>query len=260
MLQDGQLHIGTSGWSYPEWKGVFYPATAGQNRFLPLYMEQFKTVEVNSAFYRLPNKTLLNRWKELAPEGFIYSFKANRAITHINRLVNVEDALAQFFQTIAPLEKCIDVVLFQLPPSFSLSLESLAQFISLLPPNYRYTFEFRHPSWFTDEVYSLLGAHQCAFCIYDLGGKNSPRQLTADFAYIRLHGPEKIYEGRYDQPALESWRDTIVPWLKDGKDVYCYFDNSKKGDAPRDALALREMIQSEMGKAPVAIARNTGEA
>ncbi len=242
MKGDAAVHVGTSGWHYAHWKGPFYPDDLPDPEMLAFYAGRFSTVEINNTFYHLPRKETLAGWRDSVPAGFIFSVKASRFITHMKKLHDVRKPLSVFFGTVDALGDKLGPVLFQLPPKWRLNAERLQKFLSVLPKDYRYALEFRDPSWFASEVYGALSEFGVSFCIYDLAGSLSPKEITSDLVYIRLHGPDGPYRGRYDTAALAGWAGTFAAWRKKGKEIYCYFDNDEAGYAAGDALRLLKMI------------------
>lgn len=237
-----RAYIGTSGWHYDDWRGRFYPEKTAKKDFLELYAKRFGVVEVNNTFYALPRVETLEGWRDIVPKGFLFACKASRFITHIKKLNEPEDSIKKFFATVDALGENLGPVLFQLPPNWNANAERLAAFLDALPTGYRYTFEFRDPSWFNQEVYDALGRHNAALCLYAMGLAESPIQVTADFVYMRLHGPEEGYRGSYDDQTLKEWARRIRGWLDEGRDVYCFFDNDQEANAPHDAARLKEMV------------------
>ena len=238
----GKIHIGTSGWHYKHWVGTFYPAGTKDSEQLAYYIKFFKTVELNSPFYHLPPPKTLEGWKKFVPPDFIFAVKASRYITHVKKLNVEKDSLRLFFNSASKLKEKLGPVLLQLPPRWKLNIERLDAFLRKLPKKHRYTFEFRDPSWYKDEVYKLLSKYNCAFCIYELGGHFSPVVTTTDFVYIRLHGPDEKYSGSYSNKILKKWAQLFERWTKDGKDVYVYFDNDQAGYAAFNAQALLSLL------------------
>ena len=237
-----EMRIGTSGWHYAHWKGPFYPKDLPAGRFLEYYVRRFDTVEINNSFYRLPQKETLKRWREDTPEGFLFTAKASRYITHMKKLKMPEEALQTFFETIRCLDRKLGPVLFQLPPRWRLNEDRLKEFLSLLPRDFRYAFEFRNPTWFDEKTYKALSAKNAAFCMYDIEGRRSPKMVTADFVYVRLHGPAaEAYRGSYDSSVLAEWAGAFRKWMEQGIDIFCYFDNDEAGYAVGDALRLKTM-------------------
>jgi uncharacterized protein YecE (DUF72 family) len=233
-------HIGTSGWQYRHWRGDFYPIEVPIKNWLAHYVTQFDTVELNSTFYGLPTYERFEKWKQSTPPKFFFAVKANRFITHNKKLSDAGESLDKFLSAAKGLGRKLGPILFQLPPSLHLDLERLETFLKLLPKRLQCVFEFRHESWFVEETYDLLRKHNAAFCIYELGKVETPIVVTANFSYIRLHGPGQKYRGSYSDEQLQRWADEILQW--DVKDVYVYFDNDIGGHAPHNALTLKRML------------------
>lgn len=239
--REGKIHIGTSGWHYAHWNGTFYPPKTSQKDYLNYYLRYFRTVEINNSFYRLPSPETFSIWRKAVPDDFIFAVKASRFITHMKKLKDPQQSLERFLHQVGFLEEKLGPVLFQLPPMWNMNYERLKNFIEVLPPYYRYTFEFRNTSWYNEQVYELLKQYNMAFCSYELAGHLSPMQLTADFVYVRLHGPgEGKYQGNYSDEALQGWARQAREWKAMGKDVYIYFDNDEQGFAAFNARSLRE--------------------
>ncbi len=237
-----KVFIGTSGWSYKHWKVNFYPEELKDQGKLHFYSDRFTTVEINTTFYHLPKETTVRNWEVQVNKQFLFSVKASQYITHRKRLKDCKESVELFLNRVQFLEKHLGPILFQLPPSFRYNPERLEEFLGYLPKKKRYAMEFRHESWFHDELYALLRRHDIGLCITDLGGKQSPEEVTSDFTYIRLHGPKKVYTGSYSAKQLTSWSHKIANWCKQGITTYCYFDNDDKGYAVQDALKLKKML------------------
>lgn len=231
--------MGTSGWSYPHWDEVFYPKGVKAPKKLNFFSQHFPTVEINTTFYHNPSESTVKNWVTQVPEDFIFSVKANGYITHRKRLKDFQDSTKLFFERIKLFGSKLGPLLFQLPPSFKEDKERLEEFISQLPKKYLCVFEFRHESWFNEEIYKLLKKYHIALCITDIGGKISPEVITADFTYIRLHGPKKSYQGKYSKKELEQWQKRILSYQVD---TFCYFDNDEKAHAVHDAKRLIDML------------------
>ena len=237
----GRLFLGTSGWVYPHWRRVFYPATLPQREWLTFYARHFRTVELNNSFYRLPSKAAFRAWRAQVDDGFCFAVKASRFLTHNKKLKDPENALHNFLPRAEVLGRKLGPILFQLPPRWRMNLERLREFLDVLPRRHRYAFEFREPSWNDPHVYDTLRRSNAALCIFELGGYHSPIEVTADFTYVRLHGPGNKYQGSYPHQTLRNWAERIAGW-QSLRDVYVYFDNDQAGYAAQNALELKRMI------------------
>jgi uncharacterized protein YecE (DUF72 family) len=241
--RNGSLHIGTSGWSYQHWKGPFYPEDLPNARMLACYVQHFRSAEINNSFYRLPSRETLTRWRKAVPRDFVFTAKASRYITHMKKLRDPAASTRGFLSRIRTLGSRLGPLLFQLPPHWRFNEERLAVLLDALPDRHRYAFEFRDPSWHNKRCYDLLRRHNAAFCIYELDGFLSPRRITTDFVYVRLHGPDGPYQGNYPDHTLAGWAGAFSTWSSQGKDVYCYFDNDQAGYAAQNALRLDAMLK-----------------
>ncbi|MCP4316335.1 MAG: DUF72 domain-containing protein [Hyphomicrobiales bacterium] len=237
-----RIYIGTSGWHYDHWIGPFYPEGTKPRGFLTYYAQQFSTVEINATFYRLPAIGTVCEWRDATPVGFVFACKASRYITHMKKLTGPHEGISRFLETMGALEEKLGPVLFQLPPRWHADPGRLEAFLKMLPGNVRYAFEFRDETWFSSEVAEKLRRHNAAFCIYDLAGRHSTLTHTADFVYVWLHGPDSAYHGSYDERTLQGWARRFEAWRKDGRDVYCYFNNDPEGHAVRNAFRIKSMV------------------
>lgn len=237
-----QIHIGTSGWHYRHWLGRFYPKKLPLKRMGEAYMEVFDTVELNNSFYHLPKRETFEGWKKQSPKDFIFAVKVNRFITHNKKLKDADETLDYFLEATAGLGKKRGPLLFQLPPHWKVNTERLEELLKTLPKKLQCTFEFREPSWLNDEVYDILRKHNAAMCIYELAGFETEHIITADWSYIRLHGPGGKYQGSYSDKKLQEWADEIIRWKRKLTDIYVYFDNDENAYAVYNALTLREML------------------
>jgi uncharacterized protein YecE (DUF72 family) len=183
---------------------------------LAFYARQFLTVEINNSFYHLPAPATLRQWREAVPPEFCFAIKASRYLTHMKKLREPEPGLARFLPLAEVLGAKLGPILFQLPPRWGCDAERLAAFLAALPTGHRYIFELRDPTWHTPAIYHLLARHNAAFCVYELTGIRSPIKVTADFAYVRLHGPDGKYQGCYDQEALAGWAERLCVWQRAG--------------------------------------------
>jgi uncharacterized protein YecE (DUF72 family) len=242
MARRGQTWVGTSGWQYDHWVGPVYQPALDSGARLAHYARFLDSVEVNSTFYGLPSTAVVEHWRDVTPADFIFAVKASRYITHMKKLKDPGASTARFFEAVEPLGHKLGPILFQLPPRWRVNPRRLEDFLAALPAGPRYAFEFRDESWHCQEVSDLLARHNAAFCIFDLEGQQTPIEITADFAYIRLHGPDGAYRGSYGQATLKSWAARIAEWRDSGLDCYCYFDNDEAGYAFANAGRLREML------------------
>jgi uncharacterized protein YecE (DUF72 family) len=243
MAKDTSIHIGTSGWHYEHWKRPFYPVELSPPEMLGFYSRYFQTVEINSSFYHLPGVETFHHWGIEVQEDFIFAVKASRYLTHMKKLKDARAALDKFLLCARGLGPKLGPVLFQLPPRWKCNIERLRNFLAELPDDIRCTFEFRDESWFNNEVYRTLEQAGAAFCIYDLAGRQSPRVVTANFVYLRLHGPGNAYQGKYERETLQDWAEAFKTWVAQGKEIFCFFDNDQNGYAALNALELKEMVE-----------------
>jgi uncharacterized protein YecE (DUF72 family) len=245
----GKIYVGTSGWHYKHWSGTFYPKTVKPNKQFDFYEKHFQTVELNNSFYRLPSPATFAGWRKNSRNGFVFSVKASRYITHQKKLKDPKESFKKFFQHVRHLRDKLGPILFQLPPSWKVNVERLTAFLKILPKHFRYVFEFRNQTWYTSEVFNLLMKHNCAFCIYELAGHHSPIEITADFVYVRLHGPGDKYQGSYSKRKLSQWANQCELWQRKGLDVFVYFDNDQFGYAAHNALTLQqELLESSVSQ------------
>jgi uncharacterized protein YecE (DUF72 family) len=209
------------------------------------YCQKFRTVEINNSFYRLPSGQTFRAWREQAPSRFLFAVKASRYITHMKKLKDPNQSLEKFLSSATHLGPKLGPVLFQMPPHWGKDIGRLKEFLGVLPTDLRCAFEFRHPSWFHSDVYTLLQQHDRAFCAFDLAGEQSPRPLTASFGYLRLHGPApQKYCGSYTKAQQREWLRTCERWINQGaRRVFVYFDNDQAGYAAINAMELQEMTR-----------------
>jgi len=208
---------------------------------LAWYGRHFSTVEINNTFYRLPTEDALLTWRQNAPPGFTFSVKASQFITHLKRLREPHDPIELFLSRVDLLGDRLGPILFQLPPNWPLNFERLEQFLPALPAKHRYAFEFRDQSWYTAQPYELLRRHNVALCLHDWRGMSWPMELTADFTYIRLHGPTGTYQGNYTSGMLRTWAKRIQQWQKLAG-VFVYFNNDQGGFAIKNAKSLEQLL------------------
>jgi len=242
MTVKSKFFIGTSGFTYNHWRGVFYPEKLPQKKWLEHYAQYFDTVEINSSFYHLPRPSTCENWRKRVPENFLFSMKSSRFITHIKKLKNIEEPVKNFFDVILPLEKKLGPILFQLPPGMKKDLSLLKNFIEKLPVGFSHVFEFRNNTWYDDDLFSLLDDTGVAFCIHDFPKRTSPCIVTGSFVYVRFHGAQQAYSSSYTDGELEIWARQLKEYSKTGKDVYIYFNNDIYGYAVENAKTLKHLI------------------
>jgi uncharacterized protein YecE (DUF72 family) len=235
--------IGTSGWHYDSWRGPFYPEGLPIKAQLQYYASQFEAAELNGVLYRTPTPDAVKSWREQTGKDFVCAWKASKFITHWKRLsANSVNSLALLETRLSLLGDKAGPVLFQLPPSFQADAVRLSAFLRMLSIKRRYSFEFRHPSWYSPQIMRLLSEENISLCISDHHDAPAPWKRTADFVYVRAHGPGGRYKGHYSTDALASWAKRITSWKGQGCDVYVFFDNDQKSAAPFDALKLKQML------------------
>jgi uncharacterized protein YecE (DUF72 family) len=243
MPAAGAIRIGTSGWSYDGWRGRLYPEDVPKRAGLTYYATQFPTAEINSAFYRTPSLEAVRLWREQTPPDFVFAWKASKFITHWKRLTEkCENSIALMQTRLHALGPKAAIVLFQLPPHFSRNVERLTSFLGMLPRRRRYAFEFRHKSWYADDVLELLQRRGVSLCISDHADAPAPWLVTARHVYVRGHGPSGRYRGSYSRATLRRWADAVLAWQAQGCDVFVYFDNDQKAAAPADARRLMALV------------------
>lgn len=236
------IHVGTSGWNYPSFLGTLYPAEIRKRRFLEVYSTRLHTVELNASFYRSFPASTWRGWYDRTPPDFLWAVKANRFITHIRRLNVPQESVARLWQDLSPLGEKLAVVLFQLPPSLVCDPTLLEAFLELQPRRNRMALEARHPSWHCPEIWRMLEERGVAWVVSDTAGRYPmTKMVTADFAYVRLHGPEGLYHGLYGKERLAKWLKIFSDWEVE---TFVYFDNTDDGSAAVDALWFTKEVGS----------------
>jgi len=239
------VRIGTSGWIYPHWQGAFYPEDCPKGKWLEYYARHFDALELNASFYRLPATETFRKWSQRTPAGFFWAVKMNRYITHIRRLKNVEEAMSRFYEAVSALDDKMGPILIQFPPTLVYENSLILNFLDLLDPARKHAIEVRHDSWIQDEFLDQLRQRNVALCISDTAGRYPSRiAVTADFAYLRLHGSRKLYASLYTEEELRDWAEKIRGW---SCETWIFFDNDYEGNAVRNALTLREICKEQEG-------------
>jgi uncharacterized protein YecE (DUF72 family) len=228
------LYVGTSGYSYKEWKGTFYPKDLPNKQMLRYYGERFRTVEINYTFNSMPKLSVLQTWADAVPTDFKFVLKASRRITHIRRLKDAGDSVSEFLEVAGALKKRLGPLLFQLPPNLKKDVPRLGAFLASLPPKRRAAFEFRHQSWFDEEVFELLRDHQAALCFAEADDAlKVPFVATADWGYLRLR------RAKYGDAQLKTWIKRV--WEQNWRDAFVFFKHEDEGKGPRMAKRFLEL-------------------
>ena len=239
----GGLRVGCSGWSYRDWRGVVYPSDLPASRWFAAYSELFDTVELNSTFYRLPPEQTVERWRDQAPGGFVYAVKVGAFGTHRKKLRDPTGWLGQHLDRVRRLGSSAGPQLVQLPPRWRRDVPRLDEFLDAAPDDVRWAVEVRDRTWLHDDVFDVLARHGAALCVHDLL-PDHPWELTADWAYVRFHGPDpaRRYHGRYGGRRLWRAAERLAAWREAGRDVFAYFNNDFHGHAVADARWLRDRV------------------
>ncbi len=235
------IRIGTSGWVYNHWRGIFYPRDLSQRDWFAYYAREFNTVEINNAFYRLPSDAAVDTWREQAPPGFLYVVKASRFLTHMKKLKDPEEPLRTFFARVRRLDKTLGPVLYQLPPNWQVNLSRLEHFLAVLPKGYTHVVEFRDESWLIDDVFRLMERYHVAHCIHDMYPLKIPMRITAPLVYFRFHG-DVTHGGDYPVATLKTWAKRIANWRGEKRDVFVCFNNDINGYALKNATMLKRLL------------------
>ncbi len=236
------MYVGTSGWHYPHWRGRFYPPRLPTGQWLDYYARRFATVEINNAFYRLPEAATFAGWAATVPDDFVVAVKASRYLTHIRRLRDPDEPVQRLRERLAALGAKLGPVLLQLPPNLDLDTAALAATLRAFAGT-RVAVEFRHDSWYVPETRRLLEEHQAALCLTDSRGRRTPLWQTAGWGYVRFHGGRGQPPSCYGRTALQSWAGHLADLWAPGADLYVYFNNDEHGCAPRDARRFAAAIR-----------------
>jgi uncharacterized protein YecE (DUF72 family) len=246
------LYVGTSGWQYPHWKDVFYPAKLAQRLWLPHYTEGFQTVEVNNTFYNLPSASVFEQWKRVSPRDFIFALKMSRFLTHLKRLHEPEEPVRRFMERARKLGPKLGPILIQLPPRYHANLELLEATLRLFPRSARVAVEFRDESWFTAKTSALLERLGVALCLADSPRRKQPVWRTADWGFVRFHEGRGQSGPGYRRDVLRRWVRRLAEMWPARADIYAYFNNDSAGYAVRDAITFAELA-AEAGLSPTRV-------
>jgi uncharacterized protein YecE (DUF72 family) len=241
-----KIHIGTSGWSYKHWRGLFYPDKLAAGKWLDYYKGTFSTTEINGSFYRLPTEETVRKWTEGVPEDFLFCPKISRYLTHMKKLRDPEEPLERFFSIFGTMTKKMGPVLIQLPPMLQFKYNVAEHFYRLLKINYsayNFVVEVRHDTWLQEQSLTLMTAYDIGFVISQSDGIFPYAEvITAENIYVRFHGPAQLYASSYSDEALESYAAKFINWVKEGHEVWAYFNNDIHGYATEDALRLQQRL------------------
>jgi len=246
------LYVGTSGWQYRDWRESFYPRGLPQAGWLRHYAERFQTVELNNSFYRLPEATNFERWREEVPADFVLAVKASRFLTHLRRLRDPEGPVDLFLDRARHLGPKLGPVLLQLPPGFKMDAGRLAAALDRFPREQRVVVEFRDDSWYVDEVRAILEDRGVALCLADSPRRRTPEWRTADWGFVRFHEGQSSPRPCYGEPALATWAERLAWIWGPRRDVFCYFNNDHRACAVRDAVVFAGLAR-DAGLSPTRV-------
>ena len=260
----GKLHVGTGGWSFPHWRnGAFYPSNIkADGEFFYFGSRKFNSVELNNTFHRQPKKELVDKWKAAAkelPTKFVYSVKMNQRVTHELQFDGAGEALKFFFENICELGPYLGCVLFQTPPTFSVDCVKLQSLVNHIPAGSRVAFEFRHASWFCPEVFDILRANNWSLVIFSHPKIPCPKEVTADYVYLRFHGPNELHASSYSQKQLNEWASFTHDLRQKGVDIYAYFNADIDCCGPKDGAVFRKAVRDLAGEEDVLEKSSTGQ-
>jgi uncharacterized protein YecE (DUF72 family) len=242
----GKIHIGTSVWSYKLWNNIFYPKELKTTEWLTFYAKHYSVSEINTSFYHLPKPATITGWMEKVPKGFKFCPKISRYITHIKRLNDPEEPLERFFEVFAPMKKIMGPVLVQLPPKFKFDYERAEHFYSVLKKEYKgfsFVMEVRHDTWLQEESLTLMTKYDIGFVISQSGvGFPYSEMVTTKNIYVRFHGPGSLYSSGYTDAMLKDFAKKFKEWVKEGHEIWAFFNNDVGGYALKDATRLKEIL------------------
>jgi len=251
-MRKGKVHIGTSGWSYKDWKGLFYPKNLKSNEWLTFYSETFNITEINTSFYHLPKKQTVEGWVNKVPDNFLFCPKMSRYLTHMKKLHDPEEPLERFFEVFEPMKEKMGPVLIQLPPSLKFNPEVTEHLFTILKKTYssfRFALEVRHATWMTAESMDLMTKYKIAFVISQSGhGFPYAEHITAQDIYIRFHGPGKLYASLYSEEEMKKYAQLFKSWQDEGHTLWIFFNNDFYGYAIKNGLQLEDLLNPGRAK------------
>jgi uncharacterized protein YecE (DUF72 family) len=241
------IHIGTSGWSYKHWRNIYYPARLASTKWLSFYAQTYHATEINGSFYRLPSEETAIKWTQMVPKDFWFCVKMSRYLTHMKKLHDPEESLERFFTVFEHMKKMMGPILVQLPPSLKFNYDLAAYFYDLLKKKYRhydFVMEVRHPTWMEEDSFTLMTKHDIGFVISQ-SGKEFPysEMITAKNIYVRFHGPKELYASSYSDEMLKEFAMKFRKWVKEGHEVWAFFNNDIHGYAVEDAKRLMALVE-----------------
>ncbi|TLV03264.1 DUF72 domain-containing protein [Dyadobacter luticola] len=244
-MESGHIHIGTSGWSYKHWAGIFYPEDVKPADYLSFYAKRFSVSELNTSFYRLPLKSTVKKWVSMVPKGFLFCPKMSRYLSHMKKLNDPEEPLERFFKIFEPIKNHLGPILIQLPPGVQFHHDVVSHFYGVVHEHYseyRFAMEVRHPSWFGEESIDLMKKNKITLVFAQSDRFPYHEEITAKDIFFRFHGPKDLYSSSYPDSALKEYAQKFCDWSNEGHNVWAFFNNDVNGHAFRNAAKLQEYI------------------
>ncbi|SDH22553.1 Uncharacterized conserved protein YecE, DUF72 family [Dyadobacter soli] len=250
MKVERKIHIGTSGWSYKHWKGIFYPENVKAAEYLTFYARHFPVSEINNSFYKLPTKEIVEKWIDLVPDGFLFCPKMSRYLSHLKKLHDPKEPLERFFNIFGPYKKHLGPILVQLPANSRFQAEVAEAFYEETDSyeGFRFALEVRHPSWFSEESIGLMKKHGIALVFSQADRFPYHEEITAKDIYLRFHGPTSLYSSSYPDDILEDYAEKFAAWADDGHEVWAFFNNDIGGHALDNARKLQERVDARINE------------
>jgi len=246
MKVERKIHIGTSGWSYKHWRGIFYPENVKAAEYLTFYARHFPVSEINNSFYKLPTKQIVAKWAETVPEDFLFCPKMSRYLSHLKKLHDPQEPLERFFGIFGPFREYLGPILVQLPANSRFKAEIAEAFYEETDHygGFRFALEVRHPSWFSEESVDLMRKHRITLVFSHADGFPYHEEITAKDIYLRFHGPTSLYSSTYPDDILEDYAEKFAAWADDGHEVWAFFNNDVGGHALNNARKLQELVDA----------------